>query len=48
MAHGLDHWGRYIDEYGVRDGRWVITQRRALSDGRIEDSIGAKSSLTDG
>ena len=34
MPHGLDHWGRYIDEYGVRDGRWVITLRRALSDGR--------------
>jgi len=34
MAHGLDHWGRYVDEYGVRDGRWVITSRRAFSDGR--------------
>jgi SnoaL-like domain len=39
MAHGVDHWGRYIDEYGVRDGRWVITQRRALSDGRMDDSV---------
>ena len=36
MPHGLDHWGRYIDEYGVRDGRWVITLRRALSDGRVD------------
>jgi hypothetical protein len=36
MPHGLDHWGRYVDEYGVREGRWVITSRRALSDGRIE------------
>jgi 3-phenylpropionate/cinnamic acid dioxygenase small subunit len=33
MAHGVDHWGRYVDEYGVRDGRWLITSRRALSDG---------------
>ncbi len=36
MPHGLDHWGRYVDEYGVRQGRWVITARRALSDGRID------------
>lgn len=35
MGHGVDHWGRYIDEYGVRQDRWVITRRRALSDGRI-------------
>jgi 3-phenylpropionate/cinnamic acid dioxygenase small subunit len=41
MAHGLDHWGRYIDEYGVRDGRWVITLRRALSDGRSDRSVTA-------
>ena len=34
MPHGLDHWGRYVDEYGVRDGRWLITSRRAVSDGR--------------
>jgi ketosteroid isomerase-like protein len=39
MAHGVDHWGRYIDDYGVRRGRWVITQRRALSDGRVEHSL---------
>ena len=39
MGHGIDHWGRYIDEYGVREGAWVITQRRALSDGRIDNSL---------
>jgi 3-phenylpropionate/cinnamic acid dioxygenase small subunit len=33
MSHGVDHWGRYVDEYGVRDGRWLITVRRAISDG---------------
>ena len=38
MGHGVDHWGRYIDEYGVRLDRWVITRRRALSDGRIAGS----------
>jgi hypothetical protein len=34
MPHGLDHWGRYLDEYEERDGRWRITRRRALSDGK--------------
>ena len=34
MAHGLDHWGRYLDDYEVRGGRWLIVRRRALSDGR--------------
>jgi SnoaL-like domain len=38
MGHGLDHWGRYVDEYGVRDDRWVITSRRALTDGKIDSS----------
>jgi SnoaL-like domain len=38
MGHGLDHWGRYVDEYGVRDDRWVITNRRALTDGKIDGS----------
>jgi len=34
MAHGLDHWGRYVDRYETRDGEWRIVERRALSDGR--------------
>lgn len=40
MAHGLDHWGRYLDRYEERDGRWLFTSRRALSDGRVEPSAG--------
>jgi hypothetical protein len=36
MAHGLDHWGRYLDRYEERDGRWLFTLRRALPDGRLE------------
>jgi hypothetical protein len=32
MDHGLDHWGRYIDEFGVVDGRWLFTKRRVLID----------------
>jgi ketosteroid isomerase-like protein len=38
MGHGLDHWGRYIDEFEQRDDRWLITHRRAITDGRIETS----------
>jgi 3-phenylpropionate/cinnamic acid dioxygenase small subunit len=34
MGHGLDHWGRYLDDYEEREGRWRITRRRATSDGR--------------
>jgi hypothetical protein len=33
MAHGLDHWGRYMDEYALVDGRWVFTLRREKLDG---------------
>ncbi len=38
MPHGLDHWGRYLDRYEERDGRWVFTLRRALADGRRDES----------
>jgi hypothetical protein len=33
---GLDHWGRYVDEYGVVDGRWRFTRRKVTTDGRTE------------
>jgi hypothetical protein len=36
MAHGLDHWGRYFDEYEAADGRWLFTRRRVRLDGRVE------------
>ena len=39
MPHGVDHWGRYVDEYGVSDGRWLITSRRALTDGHAEARV---------
>ena len=39
MAHGLDHWGRYLDRYEERDGRWLFTLRRALPDGRTEHAV---------
>jgi hypothetical protein len=28
MGGGLDHWGRYVDEFGVVDGNWLFTHRR--------------------
>jgi len=32
-AVGLDHWGRYIDEYKVVDGEWKFAHRRVTIDG---------------
>ena len=29
---GLDHWGRYLDEYRVVDGAWRFARRRVLTD----------------
>lgn len=39
MAHGLDHWGRYFDEYERRDGRWVFTHRKVTTDGKVAGSV---------
>ena len=38
MAHGLDHWGRYIDRYVDADGRWQFEHRAVHVDGRSADS----------
>jgi SnoaL-like domain len=35
-AHGLDHWGRYLDEYRCEGERWLISARRAITDGFSE------------
>jgi hypothetical protein len=35
---GLDHWGRYLDEYRVVDGRWRFARRRVTVDGRSPGS----------
>jgi hypothetical protein len=36
---GLDHWGRYIDEYRVEEGSWRFASRRVTVDGRTADSL---------
>jgi hypothetical protein len=33
-ANGLDHWGRYVDEYDGQDGRWRFTYRKVTTEGR--------------
>jgi hypothetical protein len=38
-AVGLDHWGRYLDEYRVVNDEWRFTHRRVLSDGLSPQSI---------
>jgi ketosteroid isomerase-like protein len=38
-AVGLDHWGRYIDEYRRLAGVWKFSRRNVTLDGRSPDSI---------
>jgi hypothetical protein len=35
---GLDHWGRYVDEYRREGERWLFAKRRATVDGRAPGS----------
>jgi hypothetical protein len=36
---GLDHWGRYVDDYRVIDGQWRFGRRRVTVDGRSPASL---------
>jgi hypothetical protein len=36
---GLDHWGRYMDEYRVIEGQWRFARRRVTVDGRSPVSL---------
>jgi hypothetical protein len=36
---GLDHWGRYIDEYRTVQGFWKFSRRKVTQDGRSEGSL---------
>lgn len=38
-AIGLDHWGRYIDEYRTVDGTWRFARRHVTVDGRTPGSL---------
>jgi hypothetical protein len=43
MPHGLDHWGRYIDDYVKLDGRWLFGRRKVTMDGYVPGGMGAAS-----
>ena len=43
QPHGLDHWGRYIDEYELLDGRWLFSRRTVTMDGYKPGGMGAAS-----
>jgi hypothetical protein len=38
---GLDHWGRYLDEFGVVEGEWLITKRTVTTEGVDPDGWAA-------
>ncbi|HLM19312.1 MAG TPA: nuclear transport factor 2 family protein [Acidimicrobiia bacterium] len=40
-SFGLDHWGRYLDEFGVVDGEWLITERTVTTEGVDPDGWAA-------
>ena len=35
MPHGLDHWGRYTDQYRMVDGTWRFAARTEARDGMV-------------
>ena len=37
-SDGLDHWGRYRDQFEKVGDRWLIAHRYARVDGRVEGS----------
>jgi uncharacterized protein (TIGR02246 family) len=37
-SQGLDHWGRYLDTYCMRDGKWLFAHRREFVDGTVPGS----------
>ena len=39
LSHGLDHWGRYVDEFTRQEGTWLFARRDVLIDGRVEGSV---------
>lgn len=41
---GLDHWGRYVDEYRHCDGRWLFQRRKVTVDAAVLGGWGTPSS----
>jgi uncharacterized protein (TIGR02246 family) len=37
---GLDHWGRYLDEFTTADGEWRFAHRRATTDAAVAGGWG--------
>ena len=37
-GRGLDHWGRYLDRYGVIEEKWYFVHRREFLDGFAPNS----------
>jgi uncharacterized protein (TIGR02246 family) len=35
---GLDHWGRYVDDYRTVEGLWKFARRRVTTDGHSPNS----------
>lgn len=46
-VHGLDHWGRYLDEFGVVEGEWLITRRTITTEGVDPDGWAARLGAAD-
>jgi SnoaL-like domain len=40
-SFGLDHWGRYLDEFSIVDGEWLITKRTVTTEGVDPDGWAA-------
>jgi len=42
LSHGIDHWGRYEDEFENINGKWMFVYRRVKTDGCIPGGWAAK------
>ena len=40
---GLDHWGRYVDEYRWVDDRWLFARRAATLEGAVPGGWGERN-----
>jgi SnoaL-like domain len=46
-VHGMDHWGRYIDNFSLIDGRWMFARREHRLDAAVEGgrAAGGRSAI---